>query len=385
MPKRMKICFITGTRADYGIIKPVMEKVLESKKLKLEIIVTGMHLQKKYGNTYKEIIKDGFKFNKVKITTDAKDKSEMAKNVGRAIIKFSDIFEKIKSDLVVVIGDRGEMLAGVISANYLGITTAHIHGGELSGHVDDNIRHAITKLSSLHFAATKKARERIIKMGEDHSRVIQSGAPGLDSILNDITPSRKYLTDRFKIDSSKRLVILIMHPVLSEQDLAGKYFKIIIDSILSFINKIQLIIIYPNSDSGSDKIINEIEKYRNHQGVDIYKSLPHDEYLGLLKLASLLIGNSSSGIIEAASFHLPVINIGSRQSNRECGINVIQADYDKSEITTAINKVLSYDKLFIDKINKMTNPYGNGDASKKIVDTIEKLDLNKLKNKRMTY
>jgi GDP/UDP-N,N'-diacetylbacillosamine 2-epimerase (hydrolysing) len=381
MPKKRKICFITGTRADYGILKPILEKAKRSKKLDLFIIVTGMHLLPKYGKTCREIEKDGFKIQKIDINSRSRS-GQMAKTSGIATIKFTKALLKIKPDIVVVLGDRAEALSAAIAANYLSIPVTHIHGGELSGHVDGVIRHAITKLSSIHFAATRKATERIIKMGEEPWRVINSGAPGLDSILGEKTPSLENLSEKYNIDKNIPLIILVQHPVLGE-DNPARQINITLEALLNY--EAQIIIIYPNSDAGSKEIIAEIEKKRNQKNIQIYKNIPHSDYLGLMKIATALMGNSSSGIIEAASFRLPVINIGTRQNNRECGENVIHTGYDKKEIANALKKILSRDKLFMKKISTLRNPYGEGHASEKIIDVLEKIDLNKIRDKKMTY
>lgn len=380
MAKR-KICFITGTRADYGILKPVFNAVQKSSKLELKIIVTGMHLESQFGDTYKEIEKDGFKINKVKI--DSSGQGKMAKEVGNAILKIAELLIKMKPDIVVVLGDRGEMLAAAIAANYLSIPVAHIHGGEISGHVDGVVRHVITKLSHLHFAATKISQERILKLGEEKWRVINSGAPGLDSILQEKLPDKEYLYKKYKIKPDQPLIILVQHPVLVEKNETRKQITESLNAVLSL--KKPVIIIYPNSDEGSFEIIKEIEKNRNLAYVSIYKSIPHQDYLGLLSIANVLVGNSSSGIIEAASFRLPVVDIGSRQENRERGQNVIHADYNKKEIKDILQKILSRDRLLMSRFKKVKNPYGNGKASEKITRVLEETDLNKLINKKLVY
>lgn len=375
MPKKKKICVISGTRADYGILRPVLKEIKNSEKLDLMLIVTGMHLQKEFGNTYHQIENDLQKYIKVK-----------AKDIGETISKFSKLFVQAKPDIVIVLGDRGEMLAAAIAANYLAIAVAHIHGGELSGHVDGVIRHAITKLSHLHFAATKKAKERIIKLGEERWRVIEVGAPGLDSIINANISDEKYLRKKYALDITKPLIIIVQHPVLAEAKESGAQIKETFKAILNYQNKkIQVIVIYPNSDIGNLDMIWEIEKYRKEKNIQIYKSLPHNDYLGLLKIAKVLVGNSSSGIIEAASFKLPVINIGTRQDYRERGVNVIDVGYNHKEISKALNKILERDKMFLKRLKQIKNPYGDGNASSRIVHTLEKMDFTKLLNKKMTY
>lgn len=374
---KKRICFITGTRADYGIYKPIFQLAKKSLLIDICIIVTGMHLEKKFGFTYKEIEKDKYKTYKIKVS---QVKNNMYLNVGEEIIKIGDYLNKKRPDLLVVLGDRGEALAGAIVANYLNIPVVHIHGGEVSGHVDGVIRHAITKLSHLHFTATKKAKDRIIKMGEESWRVINSGAPGLDSIISRRNTDKKKLYNKYKINQNKKLILLVQHPVLSELSQVKNQIK---ETLLALkeINE-QIIIIYPNSDSGSEEIIREIENYKNKNVIGKYKSIPHCDYLGLLKIANLTIGNSSSGIIEAAMFKTSVVDIGTRQENREYSENVIHVGYNHIEIIKAIKMMLNRDKQYYKKIK---NPYGNGGASSIIIKKLENIDLNKLKNKKITY
>lgn len=382
MPNKKKICVITGTRADYGILLPLLKEIENSPKLDLTVLITGMHFLRKFGTTYKEVEKDGFKSVKVKLSSMDGAKNDMAQAVGEAIIKIAAEFKKQKPDLVVVLGDRGEMLAAAITCNYLDIPVAHIHGGEISGHVDGVVRHAITKLSHLHFTATLEAKKRILKMGEEDSKVFNSGAPGLDSILSEKLPSKEELASKYHLKKNLPLIILIQHPVLSELDKTASNMQQILAAVLSF--KFPSIIIYPNADYGSEEIISEIKK-RKASFVSVYKSIPHKDFLGLLKIAAVLVGNSSSGIIEAASFKLPVVNVGSRQNGRERGKNVISVSYNIKEIRDALIKIFNHDKGYFLRLKNLRNPYGDGNASKKIRKVIEEVDLEELKHKKIAY
>ena len=215
---KRKICVITGTRADYGILYPVMKKIRASGKLELYVVATGMHLMKEFGYTVREIEKDGFKiYAKVDISYKEDIGQAMAFSVGKAVSMFSKVFGKLKPAMVMVMGDRGEMLAAAIAANYMNIPVAHIHGGEISGHVDGVVRHAITKLAHIHFPATQKAKKRILNLGEEPGRVFVAGAPALDSILN----GKFELTKKYPIAVNKPFVLLVQHPVLAQSDKAG--------------------------------------------------------------------------------------------------------------------------------------------------------------------
>lgn len=378
MPQKRKICVISGTRADYGIQKPLIQKILKSRSAELQLIVTGMHLQKEFGETVKEIILDKIPISaKVYLKTSRKT-GKMAQEVGEEIIEFNKIFLRLKPDIVLVLGDRGEMLAGAIAANYLNIPVAHIHGGELSGHVDGVVRHAITKLSHLHFAATKLAQERIINMSEEKWRVYNFGAPGLDGILNQKLPSKDIIYEKYQLDQKSPFILMVQHPVLSEAKDSARQIKETLEALRTF--NLPIIIIYPNSDEGHKEIIKTIEQIKNNK-VKVYKSIPHEDYLSLLKNTAVLVGNSSSGIIEAASFKTPVINIGSRQTGRECGANVIHVPYEQKRIAQEIKKILNKDEGYFRKLRILKNPYGDGRASERIVKVLETIDLEKIKTK----
>ncbi|MBA3052666.1 MAG: UDP-N-acetylglucosamine 2-epimerase (hydrolyzing) [Candidatus Omnitrophica bacterium] len=380
---KKKICVVTGTRADYGIYYPVLSKIKNDRDLQLSIVATGMHLMKEFGYTVKDIEEDGFKVNSRVDISYSKDTGEaMAYSVGQAVGKFAHVFNRIKPDIVVVLGDRGEMFAAAVAANYLNIPVAHIHGGEISGHVDGILRHAITKLSHIHFAATRKSAERIISMGEDRNRVYLVGAPALDRILKSDYTSKKELRDKYGF-SDEKLILVIQHPVLSEIKEAAFQMKETMYAAVSF--KLPVMVIYPNADAGGRQMIAVIKKYSKVPYVEIYKSIPHRDYLGVLRIASVIVGNSSSAIIEAPSFNLPAVNIGSRQAGREQAANVINVNCKKAKIKAAIKKSV-YNRNLRESVKKCKNPYGNGTASDKIVKIISgvKFDLN-LMQKRITY
>lgn len=385
MRYKRKICFITGTRADFGILTPVMKEVELSEKLELQLIVTGMHLIPQFGYTINEIRNEGFRINKkIYIGDSEDDKASMSRSVGKAISEFTTAFEELKPDLVVVLGDRGEMLAGAIAANYLEIPIAHIHGGEVSGHIDGVVRHAITKLSHLHFAATDKSRKRIIRLGEDPKRVYTTGAPALDRVLNEPLLEKKDLYFKYNLDSHKPLFLIVQHPVSLEKGSVSKKIKATLNAALSF--KAQILVICPNSDAGGKQMINVIESYSKNPSVTLVKSIPHLDYLSFLKSADVLVGNSSSGIIEAPSFNLPVVNVGSRQDNRERAKNVIGVDYDKEKIASAIKKALEYGTMAKkDRKTAAANPYGDGKASRRIVSILKRMSLKEITDKKITY
>jgi len=292
---------------------------------------------------------------------------------------FSKVFGKLKPAMVMVMGDRGEMLAAAIAANYMNIPVAHIHGGEISGHVDGVVRHAITKLAHIHFPATQKAKKRILNLGEEPGRVFVAGAPALDSILN----GKFELTKKYPIAVNKPFVLLVQHPVLVQSDKAGEQMRITLEAIKTL--KVKTLVIYPNADAGGRQMIKVIQKYARLPFIKTFKSLPHKDYLALMKRSAVLVGNSSSGLIEAPSLKVPAVNIGIRQQDRERGENVIDVAHNKNAIIKAIKKAL-YDKKFKEKVKRGKNPYGDGHAGERIIRVLKAIKLDeRLLEKQITF
>lgn len=374
---KIKIIYISGSRADYGLMKETLKEI--NKFFDLKIAVCGMHLLNEHGESFKEIQKD--KFNLLKLNAKYENDSVFAtpKFLSKLYLELSNTFKKEKPDIILLLGDRSEMLCAATVATYLGIPIAHIHGGDLSSTVDEPVRHAITKLAHIHFPATKKSAFRIMKMGEEKNRIHLVGAPGLDSIIKTKIISKQDLFQKLNLKNDETF-LLLYHPVSLEIKESKKQMDIILNT-LQKLNK-QTIIIYPNSDPGSKGIIQSIKEHQKHNLFKIFKNLEHDEFINLLRYVQIFIGNSSSGIIEASSFKLPVINIGSRQDNRERNNNVIDINCNEKEILKAIKKSLN--KNFKKQIKP--NPYGKGIAYKKITNILLKINLDsKLINKRMTY
>lgn len=378
-----KIAVVTGTRAEYGILKPVMKAVKLRLKLNLSLIVTGMHLSKEFGYSVSEIEKDGFKIDaKVSMLHIEDTGAAMAKSIGQCVRKMVRAFEKIRPDIVVLLGDRAEILAAAIAATYMNLPIAHLHGGELSGSVDNLVRHAISKLAHIHFPATKGSAERLIKMGEDPERIFVVGAPALDTILSERLLSSAELSKKYGLDVSKPILLVLQHSVVTEANEAANQMKQTLDAIVGL--KHQTVLIYPNADAGGRRMIKVIKRYGRYPFIKSFKNIPFVDYLSLMKVASVMIGNSSSGIIEAPSFHLPVVNIGTRQKGRERSTNVIDVNYDRRAITQAIKKAL-YDKKFRAKVKKCRNPYGDGNAAQRIVKVLSKTEITpKLLQKKIT-
>lgn len=383
MGKR-KVAVITGTRADYGIFYYVLKEIEANSNLELNLIVCGMHLCPEYGMTINEIFKDGFRvYDKIETLLASDTGAAMGKSVGLSIIGISQSLERLKPDILLILGDRGEMLAAAIAAVHMNIPIAHIHGGEVTGTVDESVRHAITKLSHIHLPATQDSKNRIIKLGELDKNIFVVGAPGLDYIKNVEYLSRQEILKKFNLKDDK-FFILTQHPVTTERENVKWQIEQSLEALVEL--KIQTIITYPNSDNGGREIIKAIEYYSSkYDFIKLHRNLSQKEYLSLLKYVNVMIGNSSSGIIEAPSYKLPVVNIGTRQEGRLRANNIIDVSYNKDAIVEGINSAL-YDVNFRNELQKCINPYGSGEASHKIADILSSVELNnELIQKKITY
>ena len=372
------ISITTGTRADYGILKPVIQEIKNSKNLDFHLIVTGMHLHNKFGKTIDEIKSDGYKISSI-VKTDLSNDSLISNslNLGNSIIGFSKVFKKIKPDINLVLGDRDEMLSSSLAASHMNIPNAHIHGGDKSkGTIDEYNRHAITKISNIHFAATIKSKNRIIKMGENPKYVFLTGSPSIDEVI-----SNKFVKpNNLDLDLIQKSILLVHHSQTTEPLQSEKEILKILTIIKSL--KKQVIAISPNSDYGNEKIFKALKRFsKNYNFIKLYKSLPRNQYLYLLKNCDMLIGNSSSGIIEGSYFEIPVINIGIRQMNR---------DMDKTIINLKNPSAISLKKAILKSENnkklKKQKIYGKGNSSKIIIRILEKINLNnQLIQKQLSY
>ncbi|MDI6781218.1 MAG: UDP-N-acetylglucosamine 2-epimerase [bacterium] len=385
-----KIMAITGTRAEYGIWRPVFKAIDANPSLSLFLIVTGSHLSTVFGMTIDEIYRDGFLIaEKIDIIPEQEKQGnkwsdssrDTAISIGKCIIGIAEAIQQIQPNIILILGDRGEMLSGAIAATYMNIPIAHLHGGEVSGSIDEGIRHAITKLSHIHFPATRKSAQRIISMGEDKRRVFLVGAPSLDTILNELLLPIEDIRKQFSLKED--FILLVQHPVVTEVDDVERQIRSTMEAVVSI--GMQAIVLYPNADTGSQTIIRIINEFHNPPMIQAVKSLPHKTYLSLMKYARVLVGNSSSGIIEAASFHLPVVNIGTRQQGRQRAANVIDVNCKKEKIVEAIKFAIS-DEEFKAKVKRCKNPYGDGKASKRIVEVLSSIEIdNQLLQKLNVY
>jgi UDP-hydrolysing UDP-N-acetyl-D-glucosamine 2-epimerase len=381
MSNKRKILIVTERRADYSRFKPILKKLKNNNFFEYFIIVTGTHLIKQHGLTIKQIQKDNFKiFFKFKNFKNNKtdDASNMVYAMGQTFLNIAKIIKKIKPDMILSGFDIGANFALTVAGAHFNIPVAHIQGGEVTGSIDESLRHAMSKFSNYHLVANLDAKKRLIKMGERANSIFVVGCPSLDALLNEKIIKDSFLEKKFGLDLSKKFFIVIQHPVTTENKESGKQMTETINAIKK--SKIQTLFVLPNNDSGYKSIIREIKK----NNLKWTKTLNLSEYKSLLLKSSILIGNSSSGIHEAASFRVPVINIGSRQFGRLKPQNVIDAKHNSNDIYSKIIYCLN-NKIYIKKIKKIKNPYGNGNSAKKIVNILKKINLNQSTQKINTY
>lgn len=373
-----RVCVVTGARSEYGLLKPVMEEI--GKHFELQLVATGMHLLSQFGDTLQEIESDGFSiYSTVEMMHGGDQMADMARSIGTGIHGLTDAFEELKPDVVILLGDRIETLAAAIAASYSGIVVGHLHGGDRSqGGVDEYSRHAITKMSHIHFPATATSAERILRLGEERSRIHMVGAPGLDVILNEDLPGPQAISERF--GHSVPPILLVMHPVSTSPDAAEEEMRIVVDALLE--RELPVIALYPNADAGGRRMVEVLDEHSNW--IQVHRSLPRPEFLGLMRDCAMMVGNSSSGIIEAPSFHIPVVNIGPRQNGRERAGYVIDVPCSATAIREAIDSVLAGEHS--ESIENAENPYGDGTASVRIAAVLQELDLDTdLLRKEITY
>lgn len=332
-----KIVFLTGTRADYGKLKSLMKKVEESENFELHVFVTGMHMLKKYGSTYHEVEKDGFKNIYKHINQKSSSSHQMDIALSNTIVGLSNYCDEIKPDMIVVHGDRLEALAGAIVGAFNNIKVMHIEGGEVSGTIDESIRHSITKMSHFHLVANEEAKKRIIQLGEKEESIFVFGSPDIDIMYSSSLPSIEEVKEKYEI-KFENYSILMYHPVTTEVDKLEANIKQVVDAVIN--SGKNYVVIYPNNDNGSDVILKEYERFRENDRFEIYPSMRFEYFLTLLKECEFIIGNSSSGIREACVYGKVSIDIGNRQKGRyyENIENIINTYENIYEITDSINK-----------------------------------------------
>ena len=378
---KRKICVVTGPRAEYGLLYWLMKEIQEDKDLELQLIVTGMHLSPEFGLTYKEIEKD-FKIDKkIEMLLSSDTAVGISKSMGLAQISFAEAYDELCPDILVILGDRYEIFSAVSSAMCARIPIAHLHGGETTeGAFDESIRHSITKMSHLHFTATDEYKNRVIQLGEQPDKVFNVGGLGIDNIKKLKLLSRKEFEESIDFKLNKKNILVTFHPVTLEDSTASAQFKNILDA-LDELKDTNIIFTKANSDTDGRIINSMIDEYvQNNRDKSVgFTSLGQLRYLSALQYIDAMVGNSSSGLIEAPTFKVATINIGDRQKGRIMADSVINCSSDIVSMRNALAKL--YSSEFNKVLSNVCNPYGNGGASKKIKDAIKKVSLDNILKK----
>lgn len=381
-----KICIVTATRAEYGLLKPIIDKIYKSEMAELKLVVTGMHLSPEFGLTYKEIEEDGYPIEqKIEMLLSSDTSTGITKSMGVALMGFSDYFSSNRPDIIVILGDRYEMLMAAVAAMIARIPIAHLYGGEKTeGAVDEAIRHSITKMSHLHFTATEEYRKRVIQLGEQPDRVYNVGALGVENARKVSLLSKEELEHQIGFHFSKPTIMVTYHPVTLEMLTARAQFADIL-SVVDSHKEISVVFTKANADTDG-RIINQmIDDYvkENSDRCVAYASLGQRKYLSALQYVDAVLGNSSSGLIEVPSFHIPTINIGDRQRGRVCAESVISCRNTAQEIDRALQRALSAE--FRKSLTVMQNPYEKEGTSDKVVEIIGNVLDNGIEMKKSFY
>ena len=380
MTKR-SVCVVTGSRAEYGLLYWLMKEIQTAKDLELQIIATGMHISPEFGNTYRQIEQDGFKIDKkVEMLLSSDSEVGITKSMGLGLIGFADAIDNLKPDLIIVLGDRFEIFSAVSAAMIAKIPVAHLHGGEATeGSIDEPIRHSITKMSHLHFTSVEEYRNRVIQLGEQPNRVFNVGGLGIDNINKLELLSRVDLEKAINFNLGEKNILVTFHPVTLENSTAEAQFRELLDSIDTLQNT-KIIFTKANSDTDGRVINNIIDDYvANHSNTIAFTSMGQLNYLSSLQFVDAVVGNSSSGLLEAPSFNIATIDIGDRQKGRIKADSVISCLPKKKDIIGALNALYSED--FQNIVANTKNPYGEGGASKEILKIIKDIGLDDILKK----
>ena len=366
-----KVLYVTGTRADFGLMASTLQQIAAHPELQLQVAVTGMHLSPSYGLTVRDIEALGLPIvARVPINVEDRTPSAMAAGIGEAVIGLTHALGQARPDLVMLLGDRGEMLAGAIAALHSGIPIVHLHGGERSGTVDEPVRHAITKLSHWHFVATEESRERVVRLGERPEHVWVTGAPSLDGLVEQGAMTRQQVLDELGLAAAARFLLVIFHPVVQEMDDAYEQTAKLAGALRDALAGSQTHIVWlaPNADAGSSGILRALDEIQNdhlHRVTHLQRPI----FVSALRHAQALIGNSSAGIIEAASFGTPVVNIGNRQRARERNRNTIDCPGNRESIAAAVTQALVHGRF------PAENVYGDGQAGARITNLLASVPM----------
>lgn len=362
---KKKILFITGTRADYGKMKPLMRALDKDDQFSVFVFVCGMHLSETFGNTYEEILKDGYQNTYIAYGLSQTQSGSV--NLGNTIMCLSGYVDKIKPDMVLVHGDRMDALAGAVVGALHNILVGHVEGGELSGTIDESIRHAISKFAHVHFVCTEEARERLIQLGEEINRIYVIGSPDIDIMMSDNLPELSETKARYDI-AFEEYGILMYHPVTTEYDTIGEKIRKVVDAVIQ--SGRNYVVVYPNNDLGSEVILNEYKRLEQDRRFRVFPSLRFEHFLVLLRNAQFVLGNSSAGIRESGIYGVPAIDIGTRQSGRYSTVkntNLQHVSEDAAEITEAIEKAPRY--------KSSSFVFGQGDSTNKFMNIVKQFEF----------
>lgn len=377
----MKLLFINGSRGEWGYIRPLIQQCMAA-GVDYSICATNMLLLPGYGTLVDEIKRDGFRVDdEIYMSLEGSNHYTMVKSLGIFLSSFVDVLYRQRPDWIILAGDRGEQLMGSVAGAYTYTPVAHIQAGERSGNIDGTARHALGKFAHLHFAANEDAVERLLKLGEEPFRVHNVGAPQLDELTQGLISNRTELAQTYNVGENEPYLLVAQHPVTEEMDRAEEQVKVLVESLNHF--KMRKIWILPNNDAGSETVRRVLLQQRRSDS-QVYENLTRKDYLGLLKHCQAIVGNSSSGLLEAPTFGIPAVNIGRRQANRVQGINVINANFSVQECEQAIEKAISPE--FRGAMKHCVNPYGDGRSSERILDILQKTAVDdKLLIKNLVY
>jgi GDP/UDP-N,N'-diacetylbacillosamine 2-epimerase (hydrolysing) len=381
-----KVLAVTGIRSDYEVLVPVLSAINSHKGLDLQIVVSGAHLSNSFGLTVEEIEKDGFEIvDRIESLLSSDTLESRARGLGIQLLGLVQTVSRVRPDFLLVLGDREEAISTALVGAYMNIPVAHVCGGDrVVGNVDDQIRHAASALSSIHFTSNKESAERLIRMGEQPFRVFNFGNPGIDKLVSEPHLTKQEISKMLNFDlGDDPFLVILQHVISSESDFAYSQMKTTLQAIKNL--GLKTIIIFPNSDAGGWELIKVIEEYEDTPSFKVAKNLPRNLFINLLRHANCLVGNSSAGIMEAPALKLPVVNIGNRQKGRLHAENVQFVQHDEHQICSAVTKAV-FDQDYIDSLESCSNPYGSGQAAKLIADKLATIELtNELLIKDLTF
>ena len=368
-----RITAITGSRSDYGLMRPVFRCIRDNADLTLDLVVTGAHLLPEFHESLAQIESDEFgRLHRAVMTLAGDSGKAMAQSLGLGVFGIAEAIERAKPDILLLQGDRGEMLAGAIAAAHMNVPIVHMSGGDFSGSIDDSIRNAISKFAHVHLTVCSQSTERLLALGEAANRIIEVGEPALDVIreMDFITPDE--LVREFDLDLARPLLLVTQHPVTTEVGESAQQMKETLEALCAL--ELPAIVTHPNNDAGSRAMIRVIESYRARPFLRVVPHLGSRKYLSLLRIASVLVGNSSSGILEAPSFKRAAVNVGTRQFGRLRAANVIDVPPERRAIADAIGYALNDDE-FRGRLKTCVNPYGDGHAAERTVEILRRLSI----------